>query len=214
MKLRLPSNPVKNYIVQVALWLPLIFLLWFYFASILTWPLTLLLDLVLPKLLPAAIAAIEQQGYGLDVVTHFAPPAAAARGLPPGSVGVLVFEVNPLIYGYSYPLFTALLLAAPGKERDKWLKWILGLLILLPIQAWGVSFDILRTLIFLLGPEVRSALSPTELQLELVAFGYQFGYLILPAVSPVVIWLGMHRRFVSSLVPNLASEAESEPPPS
>lgn len=205
MNLRLPSSPIKNYIVQVVLWLPLIFLAWFYFAPVLTWPLAQLLNAVMPGLFPDAITAIEQLGYGLDVVTAFNPPAGSAS-LPAGSVGLLVFEVNPLIYGYGFPLFTALVMAAPGAEKQKWIRWMLGLLILLPIQAWGVFFEILRTLLFFLGPEIHAAMNPTKMELDLVAFGYQFGYLILPAVSPVVIWLGLHRSFVASLAPNLSGD--------
>jgi hypothetical protein len=43
------------------------------------------------------------------------PPEAIAQ-MPPGATGELVFSVNPLIYCYNLPLFTALAIAVPGEE--------------------------------------------------------------------------------------------------
>jgi hypothetical protein len=196
------ASPVGRFFLAVVILLPLSFGAWYYMAIVITWPLTYLVDLVMTGLFPRAIAAVEQQGYILDVVTSFAPPPTP--GLPPGRVGELVFELNPLIYGYSLPLYTALVLATPGKESAKWGIWILGMLVLFPIQAWGVCFDILKTLLFGLGPEIGGQLGFAQWQIEAVALGYQFGSLILPAVTPVVLWIAFHRSYLATLVPGFA----------
>jgi len=196
------ASPVGRFFLAVLILLPLSFGAWYYMAIVITWPLTYLVDLVMTGLFPQAISAIEQQGYTLDVVTRFAPPSAS--GLPPGRVGEVVFELNPLVYGYGLPLYTALVLATPGKEGAKWGSWILGMLVLFPMQAWGVCFDILKTLLFGLGPEIGGQLGFAQWQIEAVALGYQFGSLILPAVTPVVLWIAFHRSYLATLVPGFA----------
>ena len=76
------------------------------------------------------------------------------------------------------PLFTALLFSSPGSENQKLRRWGLGMLILLPLQAWGVFFDILSKLLFFLGPETAAAMAFSPAQREMTALAYQFGYLI------------------------------------
>lgn len=196
------SSPVGRFFLGVVLLLPLTFGAWYYMAILITSPLSYAVDWVMTGLFPQVISAVEQQGYTLDVVTRFSPPPG--RGLPPGRVGELVFELNPLIYGYSMPLYTALVLATPGKEGAKWGKWILGVLLLFPVQVWGVCFDILKTLLFRLDTEVGGQLGFAQWQIELIALGYQFGSLILPAVTPVVLWIAFHRGYLATLVPAFA----------
>jgi hypothetical protein len=41
----------------------------------------------------------------------------------------------------------------------------------------------------------------TPLTRELLALAYQLGYLILPAVTPILIWAALHRDFLGELVP-------------
>jgi hypothetical protein len=193
---------VGRFFLAVLLLLPLTFAAWYYMAIVIISPLTHVVDWLMTALFPQAISAVEQRGAILDVVTRFAPPPIP--GLPPRRVGELVFELNPLIYGYSVPLYTALVLATPGKENTKWGNWTLGILLLFPVQVWGVCFDILKTLLFRLDTEVGGQLGFAHWQIEGVALGYQFGSLILPAVTPVVLWIAFHRSYLATLVPGFA----------
>jgi hypothetical protein len=47
---------------------------------------------------------------------------------------------------------------------------------------------------------------------ELIAFGYQFGYLVLPTLVPVMLWVAMDRRFLSTFVLEATLEGETENP--
>jgi hypothetical protein len=188
--------------LAVAAWLPLCFGAWYYMAIVVTWPLTDLMHWLMTGLLPDAIAEVGQQGYRLEVVTRFPPPPQP--GLPQVPAGELIFELNPLIYGYSLPLYTALTLATPDRDNRNWWLWFTGLPLLFLLQAWGVGFDILKTLAFDLGPEIGARLDLSPWQLEATALGYQFGTLVLPAVGPTVLWLGQHRSFVVGLAPGMA----------
>lgn len=198
----MPRSPVSRFFLKVVLWLPLCFGAWYYMAIVITWPLTDLVHWLMTALLPESIEKVSQHGYQLEILTRFAPPARP--GMPDLPAGALEFELNPLIYGYSLPLYTALTLATPDRDNANWWRWFAGMALLFPLQAWGVGFDILKTLAFNLGPEVRGQLGLAPWQLEATALGYQFGSLILPAVGPVVLWLGQYRGYVASLAPGMA----------
>ena len=81
----------------------------------------------------------------------------------------------------------------------KWARWFVGMLLLIPIQVWGISTSIIKTLAFDLGPEARAQLGFAPWGYNLIALAYQFGYLILPPVAPIAIWLGQFRDFLGTL---------------
>lgn len=194
------KRPVLLFFLKVLAWLPVTFGVWYYMAIVATWPVTWLVDGLLTGLFPDVISAIRQLGFDLEVAVHYIAQTSMS-GMPAGAKGELVFEVNPLMYGYCLPLYTALILASPSEEGQKWFRWLVGLLILQLVEVWGVSFSILKTLAFQMGPEVSAQLAFSPWQLNAVALGYQFGFLILPAVSPLVIWVGFHADYLKQLAP-------------
>lgn len=198
------TSPVSRFFWRILLWLPLSFAAWYYMAGFITLPVGLLVDGLMSSLFPQFISDISQQGHILEVATRFSPPAMAGVTVPQGQIAEMVFGINALIYGYCIPLYTALILSSPGEEMQKWRRWTIGVIILLLTQTWGISFDILKTLLFRLGPAISQQMAFSPLQLEGVALGYQFGYLILPAVTPLVMWIGFHREFLFTLAPGIA----------
>ena len=197
-------SPVKTFLLKVLLWMPVCFAAWYYMRGVIGVPTFLGVKTVMTGLLPDIIRNVEFQGHLVNVVLQFTPEKVPGLQLPPGQVAEMVFSVNSLMYGYSIPLYTGLLLASPGTEREKWFRWFAGFTILVLVQIWGVSFDILKTLLFNLDPAISASLDFSPLQKELAVLGYQFGYLILPAVSPLVIWIGFHRAFIAELSPGLS----------
>ncbi len=191
-------SPVGRFFLHALLWLPLLFGIWYYMAIVVTWPVTWLTDLLLPRLLPETFAAVEQSGYHLDIISLVTLPGEAAQG-------ELLIRINPLMYGYGVPLFTALLFATPeGDEGEKWSRWLIALAILLLVQAFGVSMEAIKVLLFDTGPEISSQVAISGWSLEAVALGYQLGYLILPPVAPIALWVGFHRRYLEQLAPGLS----------
>ncbi|MES9828787.1 MAG: exosortase H-associated membrane protein [Candidatus Thiodiazotropha sp.] len=193
-------NPITNFALRIILWLPFCLLLWYFFAPTLLWPLSILTDWIMVALFPDVIGEVMQLGNEMDVVTSLPLPEEMRAGLPLGYTGDLVFTLNPLIYSYGLPLYTALVIASVGEEGEKWRRWLWGLPLLLLVQLWGVSLDILKTLLFKLGAESANQLTFSPLQKEIVALGYQLGYLILPPVMPVMIWAVFFRDFIVNLV--------------
>jgi hypothetical protein len=192
--------------LKVVLWLPVCFAVWYYMKGVIGVPTFFLVDWVMNNALPEFIKDIEFKGHLLNVVLQFTPPSLPDMKVPEGQVAELVFDVNSLAYGYSIPLYTALILATPGEERAKWIHWSIGFFILVLVQSWGVSFDILKTLTFRLDASLSSQLGFSSLQKELVALGYQFGYLILPAVTPLILWIGFHQEFLGKLAPGIQNK--------
>ncbi|MEJ2619899.1 MAG: hypothetical protein P8163_06450 [Candidatus Thiodiazotropha sp.] len=203
MRLLNSLNPVAAFILQVVFWLPVCLAGWYFLAPSLVWPVGLLSDWILSVLFPHIFQGVEQQGDHLDFVTRLSIPAALLKGQPPGVSGDLVFTVNPLLYSYGLPLYTALSIATPGDPKNedmKWNKWLWGVPLLLLFQVWGVCFDSLKTLLFNLGPEISTQLAFAPLAIDGVALGYQLGYLILPSVLPLVIWVIQYRTYLTELV--------------
>ncbi len=50
------------------------------------------------------------------------------------------------------------------------------------------------------GPQVASEAGFSAMGMNLVAAGYQFGYLIFPALAPVLVWLALDRRLMATVL--------------
>ncbi|MEJ2404272.1 MAG: hypothetical protein P8171_08285 [Candidatus Thiodiazotropha sp.] len=201
-------SPVTRFVLNVVFWLLLCLFVWYALAPAISWPLAVLEDLLLGLLFSQQIEAVELLGSQLDVVTRIPLPAEVLSQYPAGMVGDLVVSINPLIYSYGLPLFSALVLATPGGESMKWRQWLIGLPLLLCGQLWGVTMDILKTLLFSFGPETAAHFSMGPLQREALALGYQLGSLILPSVLPLAIWIVLNREFLQTLVRSQADVSE------
>jgi hypothetical protein len=200
-------SPVTLFFLKVLAWMPVTFSLWYFSAEVGLWPVTQLVDGFLSFQTPHAIQSVTQVGHQIQVSVYLAVPDLTAQ-LSGGSAGGMVLEgkflVNALKYGYCIPLFTALLLATPGHGWRKVKIWFMGLLILQLTQAWGVSFEVLKILLFDQGPEAPGMLGYGFLSLNSAGLAYQFGFLILPAVAPVVIWMAFHTDYLRDLAPGLS----------
>ncbi|MCC7277047.1 MAG: hypothetical protein IT487_01860 [Chromatiaceae bacterium] len=201
------NRPVMRFFLKVLAWLPVTFGIWYYMALVATWPVTWLVNGILTSLFSEIIIGVHQVGYHLEVAVNYVSQTPQA-GLPRGAAGELVFQVNPLMYGYCLPLYTALILASPSAEGQKWFRWLVGLLILQLVEVWGVSFHILKTLLFNTGPEVSAQLAMGPWGSNAIALGYQFGYLILPAVAPLVIWIAFHGDYLRQLAPGIGKRLQ------
>lgn len=97
--------------------------------------------------------------------------------------------VNPLLYGYGIPMIVALTLAGFGGWPQKLGKAAIGVLLYLPVQAFGVYFDGLIHLELQLADSVGGSLFAVEWKREAVRLAYQLGFLILPGVMAILIWV-------------------------
>lgn len=113
-----------------------------------------------------------------------------------GKQGELVAEVDPSRYAYSLPLFLSLLLAS-GSRHLFW-RALAGYILLLIPQAFSLSLDILKQIIVAAGNPAQLGIA--QWQMESIALGYQFGTLLLPTLSPIILWMWLDRAFFTAVV--------------
>ena len=204
-------SPLRHFMLGALLWLPAAFFLWFWFASPLVWPVIHIAKLVLLNAWPSLITAVSQGGDLLDAQGHVLMHAGYLMQLSSGVLvnaaapgeaarfGFLEPVVNPMIYGYSLPLLTGLVLATPLTRRQRVKQLAIGIPLIWLAQAFGVIAESLKSLGMDAGPEGAAAVVRAGLSLELIALCYQFGYLILPALVPAALWIVGNRAFIETL---------------
>lgn len=192
---RMTLSPLRQFVVSAALWLPACFFLWAVLSGVIVWPIARLSDLVLTGMFGELIGEVVQIGARLEVETTLRTAAG-----PDGRIGVLVLEANPLIYAWSLALYSGLVMASPLERRQVLVQLAIGLPVLLLTTTWGAVFDVLKLLTFDAGPLGAAAVARLGFAPDAVALGYQFGYLILPAVTPVALWVVQNSAFLELLV--------------
>jgi hypothetical protein len=205
-------SPLKRFMLAAVLWLPLAFFFWFWFAGPLVWPVIQIAKLVLLHAWPSLFTAVSQGADQLDAQGRVLMHAgylmqlssgvlvnAAPLGSPP-KFGFLEPVVNPMIYGYALPLFAGLVLATPLTRWQCTCQIVAGGCVIWLAQTFGVVAESLKIIAMDSGPEGAAAVHRAGLSLDLIALCYQFGYLILPALVPAVLWIVFNRGFIEELI--------------
>jgi len=185
------SHPLRGFIAKVFAWLPVAFVVWYFAAPVLMWPVALLAELAARSAFGDLVRGVEQAGSVLTFATTLKPGSSSMRG------GEVTVDVDMLLYSFGLPLYAALVLAArePGLPR----RLLAGYAALVPFVVWGVLADFLKSIAIASGSQIASQTEFVAWQREAIAFAYQFGTLILPTVVPAVAWVLTHREFLERL---------------
>ena len=183
---------IKRFLLATLLWLPICFIGWAVLASFLGYVPAKLTGAILTQAWPGLFASAEYHAPGLTLVTALVVPQA-------GRLGQLLFEVDPMMYGYGLPLFVALAMATPLSSGRRAAQSLLAMLVVWLVQVAGLVSAALRLVVFEAGNLGAVATRAAGLSPEMVAFAYQFTYLVLPAVLPAVLWILLNRRFIEPL---------------
>jgi hypothetical protein len=181
---------LSTFILAVLAWLPVTFAVWYFGAPILLWPPALLIEGIARTAFARLVSAVEQAGGTVSFLTSLRP----GTGLTDAFVSV---DVNLLLYSFGMPMLAALILAAREPTWKRHL--VIGYLVLVPFIAWGGLADFLKNVAITAGPQLASQTGFSAPQREVIAFAFQFGSLILPAIVPAIVWVLMHRRFLERL---------------
>lgn len=180
---------LSAFILAVLAWLPITFAVWYFAAPLILWPAVLLMEGVARAGFGNLVRGIEQSGAMVAIATSLRP----GTGVSGGFVSV---DVNLLLYSFGMPLLAALTLAA---REPAWKRHLVaGYAVLIPFIAFGAFADFLKNVAITAGPAVASQTGFSGAQREAIAFAFQFGSLILPAVTPAVLWVAMHGGFVAT----------------
>ncbi|MFK5892685.1 MAG: exosortase H-associated membrane protein [Pseudomonadota bacterium] len=190
------------FIVKV-LFLFLFFLAIYYYCS----PFLLLftaklVDFILNAQFGQFISSVTLINKELEVVTLFSVDANLK--------GQLAFNLNPLKYSYGLPLFFALSFSQYHFSNsdlliDKLLKCLLAYLVISLAQVWGITFDIIRHLLFEFNGVYAAHFNFSSMQIMLVSFGSQLGFLLLPSLTPILLWIYLENKAFKKLIDNKPS---------
>lgn len=195
------QKPLHRFMFGVIIFFPLTFFIWYVTASLHLAPVTLITTQILNMLAPDAIMWLKLDGHMLVLASNFGHDASGSVVSPPTGDDVLGFHLNPLIYCYSLPLLAVLILATPSP--NKWRNLLWGILLILPTEVFSMVFSILKTLTFDVGAAFQAQQNLSPVGADIIALGYQTGTLLLPMVSPLIIWVGLNRAFLTQLAPQL-----------
>lgn len=181
---------IGGFILRTFLWVPVCLAGWYavapYHGVVAGWVARLFIDAFQSGL----VEAIERDGRELAFVTRLEVHPT------PETAGILVANVNPLVYTYGLAFFVALMLAS----RSWGWALLAGIAALLPFQAWGIAFDFLAQVGVRADSQVIAQTGLAAWKREAIALGYQMGSLILPPVVPVLLWGGFNRGFLVQLL--------------
>jgi hypothetical protein len=137
----------------------------------------------------AWVQGVERQGTMAVLLTQV-PVWVPAQGRL--VVADMTPEASFLTYGYGMALLWALVLASRPVNWPR--KLLLGTLLLVPLQAMALCFHWLRMVAFQGGALAQQATHLSGWQLEAIAYGYQFSFLMLTPLAPVILWAWMEPR--------------------
>jgi hypothetical protein len=142
------ASPVTRFVARILAWLPLAFVVWYFTAPLLLWPVKLLVEAVSRLAFGNLVRALEQHAAVVTFVTTLKPGDARAAS------GEITVDVSLLLYSFGLPLYAALVVATrePGWPR----RLALGSVAMMPFIAWGVVADFLKTVAIASGPLVAS----------------------------------------------------------
>jgi len=196
---------IRQFFLLALLWMPLGFAAWFYMAGLMSFPVSFLSRWLLIGGIPELFETLTQIDYHFEIKSTI-PASAELLARASREVGNYAFDVQPMIYGYGLPVFFGLAMSTPLKVRRRVLQLFIGFVAVVLVQTWGVYWESLRTVTFSMGEIAGAKIVAQGFNPTVVAFCYQMGYLVLPALTPVVLWVALNRDFFEELtlqtVPN------------
>ena len=199
---------IGRFLLLAIIWLAVLLPAWYWAASWLAAPPIWLAGTVM-KALFGWVHGFEQHGVTAVLDTLVQVRMKGPHGVD--VLGELAPEASYPTYGYGLVLLWAMLLAS--RTRRWWLKGLIGSVILIPVQAWGLSFQWLRDVVLLSGPDGAAYLHYPAWVGNVVAYGYQLGFLMLTPVAPIMLWLLFNKRFVAALWLEAALESAPDKSP-
>lgn len=193
-----PLN-LKLFFLAVLFWMSCCFVFWYLLHDMIIQPAALLSGMVLDSLLPDVLDEMKLHKGQLVLITQLGELNGTI--MPAHQAGnQIAYQINPKVVSYSLPFIVSLLLAS--SDRKTFNKILISLCILYPIVVSGIIFQSLKELLF--GSrrmhDYLTGQSDVTMLHEVIAIGYQFSTLIIPAVAPIIIWSWLENKRVSTLI--------------
>lgn len=186
-------SPLAVFALSAIGWIVALTLLWSQAARWVAWPVGVLSQIVLEEGASGWVRK-TQRGAGLLEVETRVEVLVPQSG---GRRADLLVEGEWGRYSYSLPIFLGLLLAARGPRRM--VRAVAGYLVLLPAQVFSLCAFLLMQIVIAAQGD-RTALKVAAWQLDAITYAFQLGSLIVPTLVPILVWLWLDRRFVTTVV--------------
>jgi hypothetical protein len=192
---RLAASPLYSFFFKGLFWLIALTALW---ATVADWtmrPAAATASMALKTAFPWWVRGGEYKGDSFELETRIQVPAQNA---PPGTVAILVADTKPTHYGFGLPMLFALMLASGSRRMLR--NLIIGSVALVPFQAFSIAFDLLQQVAVTGGSAATAQTGFSSLATNAIALCYQLGVLLIPTLTPIVIWLFLERPFLTALI--------------
>lgn len=187
------GNPIKEMFLLAVLYLPLGFFLWFTFASAWMFLPSVLFEAILTTLFADTFEGLVQLGFYYEVETRIFDQVE-------GKLAVIEPTLNPMLYSWGMALVFGLAMATPLTKMQRLVQITISYFVLTLVTVWGVFWELWKDLAFNAGSPGATVVAESIFTHTSIALCYQLGYLILPAVTPVALWILMNRSFLEKVV--------------
>ncbi len=184
-------SPLTIFVASAFGWTVVLTAVWSQVSPWTSYPVGVLSHIALEQGAPMWVRTVRLEVGNMEVDSTVSVTDANGRR------GEITVDASPGRYAYGLPIFLALLLAARGKKRIG--RAVAGYLLLLPAQAFSLTFYVLMQLVLTTQLNIR-ALRVEQWQMELIVYAYQVGALVVPTLAPIVLWLWLDKKFVSDVV--------------
>jgi len=106
-------------------------------------------------------------------------------------------------------LYSALSIASWGDEKERAIKWLVGVILLFVIAIIGVASNAVKIIVFHILPKTEIDIGWAAASYNFAAFSFKATYLVLTPVAPIMLWLWQYREQVMQLTENVVKEPVS-----
>ena len=183
------------FLLRVCVWLPICFAAWYYLSILWLIPIADTVQFLTAILLPSVVESVHQDGTNIVITTHL---LGNVSDRIVDAQGEILVSLHPMKYGFGMPLYSALVFSSTDNDWARAVKWTIGIFFLCTVVLIGVLAELLKVVALDLGDQTELQVGFSADERHAVALWFQFSYLILPMVSPVLIWLVQFREFWKS----------------
>lgn len=176
---------LSGFFLRTILWLLVNLIVWLALSPWLVLPIGWGAAEVMKFFFPWASGGYQFHGEVIDLFTSLKIPDPL--GAVAGRVALASPEANYKLYGFSLPLFLALIFATRPHNFQQ--KVAIGLLVLLPFQVFGIVFSWLKQIAIDLNDVLVMQTGFDFFDRQVIALMYQLSSLLLPTLIPIILWL-------------------------
>lgn len=191
---------IYRFFVEVLVWLVICFIAWFVLAKILNIPLLWLSEWFLGWITGGVVDDVSMRYSHNAAYKVVNQQFVMHTNIPPPGQHPVLSSAMPLIYGYGLALFAAMTLATPKPEGKKWREIGIAYIVFLFVQLFGIMNKMFMDLVFYAPKPISKYFPWVEQNIDLLGTSYQISTLVLPPLTPLILWILFNTAYMEQLV--------------